>query len=243
MIEWFLMEKFLVVANWKANVTRAEADVWCRGWAQHTEFLKENNSRIQAVVAPPHTLLHYFNGSYWDLELASQDVSAYVVGAYTGEVPAKLLVDMGVKYCLVGHSERRKYLHETNVEVEAKISQALQNGIIPIICAQNLEEVPENIRNFSGEKYMIMYEPFSAISTEGQYHPEGVEKVVDTLTDWRAKLNLSCRFLYGGSVNPDFIQELVSSNQQLVSGLVVGHASLEVESFFVIIKKCLQNPL
>ncbi len=224
------MEKFLIVANWKSNIV--DINKWS----------PDISEKVEVVVAPPFPLLSAVKG----YTLCAQDISAYPVGAYTGEVPAKLLVDLGVKYCLVGHSERRKYLHETNANVEAKINQAIQNGITPILCAQSMEEIPENIRNFKGNKYMIMYEPFSAISTQGQYHPENVEKVVATLIDWKNKLNLQCRFLYGGSVNPEYVQQLVSGNlpagsqgQQLVSGLVVGHASLEAESFTAIIKQCL----
>lgn len=218
------MKRFLVVANWKA----------------HTEFPIYNfqfPNNIEVVIAAPFTMIEKI-----PLEMrAAQDVSAYPVGAYTGETPAKLLANLGVKYCLVGHSERRKYQHETNIEVEAKMNQAIQNRILPIICAQNLEEIPENIRNFSDDKYLIMYEPFAAISTEGQYHPESVGNIVATLTDWKDKLNLQCRFLYGGSVNPENIEQLVGQQvSELVSGLVIGHASLEVKSFSAIIKKCLQ---
>ena len=219
------MEKFLIVANWKSNQPKFEI--------RNLKF----ESNIEVVIAAPFTLLNQIPQTM----RAAQDVSAYPVGAYTGEISAKLLANLGVKYCLIGHCERRKYLHETNTNVEAKMSQTIQNGITPILCAQSIEEIPENIRNFSGDKYMIMYEPFSAISTEGQYHPENVEKVVATLTDWKNKLNLQCRFLYGGSINPDYVQQLMTGNQKLVTGLVVGHASLEVNTFSAIIKKCLPN--
>lgn len=218
------MDKFLVVANWKANEPKFPIT---------NSQLPKN---IEVVIAAPFTAIEKIPV---DMR-AAQDISAYPVGAYTGEVPGKILADLGVKYCLVGHSERRKYLHETNVEVEAKMNQAIQNGIIPIICAQDLSEIPENIRNFPADKFMIMYEPFSAISTGGQYHPESIEKIVMTLTGWKSKLSLNCRFLYGGSVDSDFITRLLTTDYRLLTGLVVGHASLEVETFSVIIKKCLQ---
>ena len=217
------MEKFLIVANWKSNQPEVSG------------FRFQVSDIIEVVVAAPFPMIEKI-----PLEMrAAQDVSAYPPGAYTGEVAAKLLPNIGVKYCLVGHSERRKNLHETNFDVEAKMNQAIQNGIIPILCAQTLEEIPENIRNLPGNKFMIMYEPSSAISSEGQYHPEAPEKIQLTLSDWQKKLNLSCRFLYGGSVNPDDCS-LFIAHCPLVSGFVVGHASLEAESFFAIIKKCLQ---
>ena len=217
-------KRFLIVANWKANLVDT------------SKWRLDVFEKIEIAVAPPYPLLSLVNG----FTLCSQDVSAFPVGAYTGETPAKLLASLGVKYCLVGHSERRKNLHETNLEVEAKIDQAIVNGITPIICAQSLEEIPENIRNLPGDKFMIMYEPASAISSEGQYHPESPEKIQSTLSQWQTKLNLSCRFLYGGSVNQEDCP-LIIAHCPLVSGLVVGHASLEPESFFAIIRKCLQS--
>lgn len=208
------MEKFLVVANWKANPP-----------VKYDFSVPEN---LEIAIAAPFLFISQIPP---DFTRAAQDISAYPVGAYTGEAPGELLADLGVKYCLVGHSERRKYLHEGSVEVEAKMSQAIKNGLIPILCAQNLEEIPENIRNFSEDKYVIMYEPFAAISTAGQYHPESNDKILTVISDWKNKLNLHCRFLYGGSINPE-------SDIPQVDGLVVGHASLDMATFSAIIKKC-----
>ena len=219
------MDKFLLVANWKANEV------------QSSKFKVQSSNELEIAIAAPFPLISIIPEEF---TRASQDVSAYPTGAYTGEVPAKLLAGLGVKYCLVGHSERRKYLNETNNQVEAKIKQAVENGITPILCAQTLEEIPANIRNYSSDKFLIMYEPFSAISTEGEYHPESPDKIFATLTDWKNKLNLSCRFLYGGSVNPDDISNyLEPRTYNLITGLVVGHASLDPSSFSAIIKKCL----
>lgn len=244
------MEKFLVVANWKAN--HLEPRRWFEEFTIHN---LQFTNKIDLAIAPSFPLISELRDKFqivpsgqkfvdtaefanFKFQICAQDVSAYPVGAYTGEISAKSLSDLGVKYCLVGHSERRKYLGETNAKVEAKMNQSMQNGIIPILCAQNLDEIPENIRNYSPEKYLIMYEPFSAISTEGQYHPESVDKVGAILTDWKNKLGQKCRFLYGGSVNEENVsQYLVPA----VSGLVVGHASLEPGTFFAIIDKCQKN--
>lgn len=215
------MEKFLIVANWKANPP------------VKYDFAVPDD--LEIAVAPAFPFISVIPPQF---SRAAQDLSAYPSGAYTGEVPGQFLANLGVKYALVGHSERRKYLHETNVEVEAKIKQSMENNIIPIICAQTLEEIPANIRNFSGDKFMIMYEPFSAISTDGQYHPEDPEKINAILENWKNKLNLSCRFLYGGSVNTDNCSLLIA-HCPLLSGFVVGHASLDINTFSAIIKKCL----
>ncbi|MBI4099571.1 triosephosphate isomerase [Candidatus Microgenomates bacterium] len=218
------MERFLIVANWKAN----PAAIY------NFQFTISNS--LEIAIAPSYPLVSTIPEQF---TRAAQDVSAFPIGAYTGEVPAKLLADAGVKYALIGHSERRKYLGETNQQVEAKMKAAIDTGLIPILCAQSLTEIPENIRNYPPGKFMLMYEPFSAISQGGQYRPETPEKIFATLTDWKSKLNLSCRFLYGGSVNPDNISELLTVNRELITGVVVGHASLDAALFSAIIKKCL----
>ena len=161
----------------------------------------------------------------------------FPAGAYTGEVTGEMLKSLGVKYCLIGHSERRKYFNETNEIVEKKMEQALKSGITPILCAQSADEIPANIRNYSSEKFVLMYEPFSAISAAGVYHPEDPQKVQTTLEDWKNRFNLNCRFLYGGSVNPQNVSAYVTL--PLVFGFVVGHASLDPNDFFSIIKQCL----
>ncbi len=219
-------DKFLLVANWKANDPKIDL---CS---------LQSTDEIEIAVAAPYPLITTISDG---ISRAAQDVSAFPVGAYTGEVPATLLANLGVKYCLVGHSERRRYLAETNSTVEAKIETAIKAGIVPIICAQTLEEVPPNVRNFSAEKYLIMYEPAKAISTDGQYHSENPQKVAEMISDWQKKLPNGVRLLYGGSVNPQDVTAYVELGQSLVSGLVVGHASLETELFKTIVTACLHS--
>lgn len=189
---------------------------------------------IELAVAAPYLAIVSIPAA---LTRASQDVSALPVGPHTGEIPATLLKELGVKYSLIGHSERRRELHETNLEVEAKMKQAIDTKIMPIICAQTIDEIPANIRNYSEEDYLIMYEPAAAISSDGNYHPESPDKINAVLVDWQTKLNLKCRLLYGGSVNPDDCQSIIK-NCPLVSGFVVGHASLNEPEFSSIIDRC-----
>ncbi len=243
-----MAKKYLIVANWKSNKTKQEARDWSLKWAEYTSWLHEHINEITAVVAMPFTLLQWNDGSHWDLLLSAQDVSPFPDGAYTGEISARMLTDLDVKYCLIGHSERRKYFGETTEIAGKKLDQAIKNKITPIICAQTIEEIPENIRNYSPEQYVIMYEPSEAISTEGQYHSESPENVQRTLTNWQEKLPQGVRFLYGGSINPNNAHQILAistpltslgTSQQLVSGFVVGHASLDPETFFSIIKQCI----
>ena len=233
------MGKILVVANWKANVM--DVNEWTKQIAVRVQG-SEKNTTVEIAIAAPYTLLHFLNQTLsanrypLTASLSSQDLSAFPPGAYTGEVSAQILANLGVKYALVGHSERRKYLKETNVEVEAKLSQAIANNIVPIICAQTLEEIPDNIRNYDPSKYLVMYEPSFAISTNGQYHPDSIKNITTTLANWKNKLPQNIRFLYGGSISPEnvsaFLPLCLSAS---LSGFVVGHASLDPKSFSDII--------
>ncbi len=195
--------KFLIIANWKAN----EPPVY--------NFIPPEN--IEVAIAAPYPLIENIPAGF---TRAAQDVSQFDTGAETGEVPAKILAELGVKYCLVGHSERRKLFGETNEIVQKKIDQLKKAGVTPIVCARNFNEVlPAEI---------VMYEPEEAISTDGEYHP--ATNINEVLADWRQKMPAT-KFLYGGSVNPEFIPTGVG-------GLVVGHASLDPAAFSAIINAC-----
>ena len=200
-------KKFLVIANWKSNNPQ--------NWSI---AVPEN---VEVAVALPFPLLPTLK----DYSLCAQDVSMFESGPYTGEVSAEMLKSLGVKYCLVGHSERRKYFGETNEIVQKKVAQLEKNNIIPIVCAQNFEEIPKQVQHDTNNTY-IMYEPAYAISTNGQYHAEAPEKINAVLNTFPK----NARLLYGGSVNPENIKLLIA-NCPLLIGFVVGHASLNPETF------------
>ncbi len=245
-----MTDKLLIVANWKANKAVPEAKEWVEQLAASCRWLGKTHPALEIALAVPYTLLYFLqeklaaNPLPLTATLAAQDVSSYPIGQYTGTIPAKLLADVGVTYCLLGHSERRKFLAETNTDVEAKLKQCLENALTPIICAQTLEEIPANIRNYPAPKLYVMYEPGNAISTNGVYHADSPENIEATLTDWQAKLPVGINFLYGGSVNPNNVKlitnNLITNNSVLnFSGFVVGHASLVPSEFLDIIKECL----
>ncbi len=209
----------IIVANWKAN------NVSVTPWLTTPDV----GPNIEIVVAAPYTALFLLASS--SLTLASQDVSSFPEGAYTGEIPAGLLKELDVKYTLIGHSERRKYFGETTEIVGKKMDKLLANNITPIICAQNFDEIPELAKNTPGEKYLVMFEPFEAISKEGKSNAVDPELVSKTVSEWKEKLPVGVKILYGGSVN----SENVSSYADIVSGFVVGHASLDIEEFFKLV--------
>jgi triosephosphate isomerase (TIM) len=189
--------KFLIVANTKQNPL-----------PKYDFYPPEN---LEVVVAP-------------QFDEISSVPEGFVRGAQNVENNASELKNLGVKYCLVGHSYYRNNFGETNEIVQQKVSQLLEYGIIPILCARNLSEViPAPI---------IMFEPEEAISTNGQYHPASLEKIKKVL----ATFPKDSRLLYGGSVNPENTRQLVSS--KLVRGFVVGHACLDPQTFLDIINQC-----
>ncbi len=191
--------KKLVVANWKSNMPR---------------FTPPNGSIVAAAFP-------FINMLPEGIIRAAQDVSRFEKGAYTGEVTAEMLKSLRVQYCLIGHSERRKYFNETLEIIREKIKRLLEQGIVPIVCAQNEEEVVEG--------GYIMFEPETAISTPGNFHPESPEKVAEIILDWKNKFKT--KILYGGSINGENIKDYLEAD-----GFVVGQASLEAASFLNLIK-------
>jgi triosephosphate isomerase len=189
--------KRIIIANWKSNIP----DI------SNFKF-QISNLDLEIVLAAPYPYIDKIEG----FTRGSQDVSRFPNGAYTGEVTAEMLKKLDVKYCLVGHAERRKYFGETGFVIEQKINQLKNQGIIPILCVQKPEDILDT-------EY-IMYEPFSAISTPGNFHPESVEKVLEFRKLVKGK------FLYGGSLNPQNI-----GNYLFADGFVIGQASLDRNTF------------
>lgn len=230
------MNEIFVVANWKSNKSPEEAKNWLAEFSQIAKSVNPSHP-VKAIICPPFTDLPYLSWALtalklpFSVELGAQNVSPFGEGSYTGEVSAVQLVPL-VKYCLVGHSERRINFHETNQEIYAKINNLVTNKISPILCAQNLEEIPQEVGKFSAQEILIMFEPAKAISSEGVYKAESPQIVKETLALWREKIG-DYRYLYGGSVNENNCRELLASG---IEGFVIGHASLSPSSFLGIIK-------
>lgn len=233
--------KFLVVGNWKANKSLLEIDHWVSSIQRVEKLLKENSDWLTVTIAPPFTYLDHFRtkiaGSL--IEIAAQDISIFPNGSYTGEITGKMLADLETKYVFVGHSERRKLLHESPVEIEKKIGQAISEGIIPIIGCQNFEEIPAVIRNYRPDQYVIMYEPFEAISSDAGFHPMTPEKIGQVINDWSTKLNIKMRIVYGGSVTRETITEFLKVPS--LQGVVIGRESLEAEKLSSIIESIVKS--
>ncbi len=207
----------------------------------------------EIVVAPPFTGLYEAvkaaDGS--SISIAAQDVFWQSEGAYTGEVSAEMLSDLGVRACIIGHSERRQYFGETDKSVADKLAAVLAEGLSPIMCVGENEheresgltesvlsrQVPAGLATFdpgNAGRVCIAYEPIWAIGTGRTATPDMAQEaaafvrqqVATALGDTAAQ---SVRILYGGSVTPENVDELMA--QADIDGALVGGASLKIESF------------
>jgi triosephosphate isomerase len=248
------MRRPIIAGNWKMNKTLSEAIDFVR----QLKALVADVRDIDIVVAPTFTALQgvfrEIEGS--TIELASQDVFWEASGAYTGEISPIMLKDVGCRYAIIGHSERRQYFGETNESVQKKIKASLAVGLYPIICVGEALKEREAGRTFDMVKNQVMqclegfspdemeritiaYEPIWAIGTGKTATPQQAEEVHAFI---REQLGLitnrhvseEVRIQYGGSVNPDNISDLMV--QPNIDGALVGGASLKAESFSRIVK-------
>lgn len=230
------MENKLIVANWKSNKNTTETVSWLEELKQKTENLKLNTDNFEIVICPPYIDIPVLADklqviSYkFKVKIGAQDVSPFSDGSYTGAVSAGQLKGL-VNYCLVGHSERRKYFSENTENAGKKIDLLKQNGIKPVICASEENDLPQNIGTFTTEELVIMFEPSSAISSGGVYKPVDTDEVKKVINTWKTKYG-SYRYLYGGSVNPENAKQIFDAG---ADGFVIGKASLTVDTFIGIL--------
>lgn len=227
----------IVILNNKCNLLLDE-------FIKYQSKLSEIKSSHDIVLCPS---LPYLSKFYLkNIKLGSQNVSSYYEGAYTGEVAASQLKDLKVKYCIVGHSERRKYQKETNQEINQKINLLLDNDIIPILCVgENKNEKQEgltivkvmneikdclkDIDNIS--KVIIAYEPIWAIGTGITPTREQIDSVLKEIKeDYPENL-----LVYGGSLSDKNIEEINKSTY--IDGYLLGGLSLKVEELKSFIEK------
>ena len=230
-----------------------------------TVFVKElrnlvkDVSEVEIVVAPPFTAIHPVAEAArnTNISVAGQDVHWEREGAFTGEVSALMLKEAGAAYVIVGHSERRRYFHETDALVNRKLIAAFAAELTPIACVgEMLEEresgstlavldrqIKEGLDGLTGEQVaelVVAYEPVWAIGTGRNATPaqaaEAHEHIRKRLRQWFGGGPAdSCRVIYGGSVKSDNIRDLVAEPD--VDGALVGGASLDVKGFADIVAK------
>lgn len=211
-----------IIANWKSNKSIAEALDWVSKVGP--EIPKRENLKV--VVCPTFSALSEVKkaitvGNY-PLMVGSQDLSPFGVGAYTGEEPASILKQF-VDLSIIGHSERRQNVGETDEMVVKKVNQAAQNNIIPLVCVQDSDTpVPEECK-------LVAYEPVWAI---GSGNPDTPENANDVATKLKQKYGQDLEVIYGGSVTSENIKDFIEKEN--ISGVLPGKASLDVQEFIKI---------
>ena len=222
-----------IIGNWKMNGTQSEKDILLTD-------LSNTKTKNRIVLCLPFTLL---NGDNHGITIGAQNLSNHENGAFTGDISAKMLSESGVKYVIVGHSERRLYHNETNEIVKEKATIAIKHGLIPIICiGETLDERNSGhtisvIKNMLLEsipeygEYLVAYEPRWAIGTG---LTPSTNEIVTAAKSIFETMPSPKPILYGGSVNATNANKIILI--PYLDGLLIGGASLKSETFIPIIK-------
>ena len=249
------MRKKFVAGNWKMNMLGKEAGQLARGVAGGVTGITDE---VDVVLAPPFTALRIVAEAIegTGIGLGAQDVFWEEKGPYTGEISPAMLVDAGCEWVIIGHSERRNILHETDEMVRKKINAALAEGLKVIVCVgETLEEKEggKTVTVVDGQvdsalsgleirdpsRFVIAYEPIWAIGTGQNATPDEAEFVHATIREIAGKILGGIadrmRIVYGGSVTEDNIAELMAEPD--IDGALVGGASLRVDAMTSIVLK------
>ncbi|HUQ65803.1 MAG TPA: triose-phosphate isomerase [Flavitalea sp.] len=251
-----LKRKQIAAANWKMNGTAQQAESLLTDVMEPEITLDVHQLVIFSVPFPFLQQANQQLGDQRNYYIAAQNCSQYSSGAYTGEVSAEMLKSIGIRYCIVGHSERREYFSETNVQLAEKINLLLANGITPIFCcgeplkireagAQDSHvqtQVQESLFHLSAEdiqNVVIAYEPIWAIGTGKTASTQQAQDMHAFLRSVIGKkygndIASQIPILYGGSVKANNAGEIFGSAD--VDGGLVGGASLIAKDFIQIIR-------
>ena len=259
----------LVVANWKMNKTPSEAATLVHELVDSLEGGLFN--QLDLVLCPPYVSLPAVSSVLHEqrfvASLGAQDVYPAVDGAYTGSVNARMLADLGVEYCIVGHSERRHYFAETDSDAALRIAALSAEEINPILCvgedlpvrqagsAAAIDFVMNQLRAclkqasamdvvWEGTGLVIAYEPIWSIGSGRTATPGIVQAMASAIRDELSdllgeRLSFATRIIYGGSVNAENAR--VFANLPDIDGCLVGGVSLDAERFASLIRSFVQT--
>ncbi|MBO1063975.1 MULTISPECIES: triose-phosphate isomerase [Nostocales] len=234
------MRKIVIAGNWKMFKTQAESAEFLSGFLPH---LEETPSEREVVLFPPFTDLSLVSKSLHGsrVNLGAQNVHWEEHGAYTGEISAPMLTEIGVRFVIVGHSERRQFFGETDVTVNLRLKAAQKHGLTPILCVGETKQqrdagetesiisnqLKKDLVDIDQTHLIIAYEPIWAIGTGDTCESKEANRVIGLI---RSQLtNPLVPIQYGGSVNPNNIDEIMA--QPEIDGALVGGASLKADSF------------
>ncbi|TDI38056.1 MAG: triose-phosphate isomerase [Acidobacteria bacterium] len=243
------MRRPIIAANWKMHMTLGEGTELAQGIVKGCRDMDD----VDIVLAPPFTALSTVRKEIHDtpIALCAQNLYWEEKGAFTGEVSAAMLKDVGCDYAIVGHSERRQLFGEIDRSANKKVLAALTHDLIPILCVGETDaerdrgvtyvvvdrQVKEALKDVAAtqlDRIVIAYEPIWAIGTGRTATPAQAEEVHQSIRGQLAKLfdtdaAETVRLLYGGSVKPDNVDDLMAEAD--IDGALVGGASLKPDSF------------
>jgi triosephosphate isomerase len=245
----------LIAGNWKMYKTVAETVKYVKEF----RAMVKDVVGVEIVIAPPFTALHAAAEAARNsnVAVAAQNLYWEREGAFTGEISATMIAEAGAEYVIIGHSERRTLFGETDASVNRKLTAAFSGGLTPIVCIgetldqrernetfavldRQIKEGLDGVTSAQVVQLVIAYEPVWAIGTGRNATPgqaaEAHGHIRKRLQHWfGADAAELCHVIYGGSVKPENIGELVS--QPDVDGALVGAASLDVNAFFDIVSR------
>jgi len=245
--------KPIIAGNWKMNMTATQARELASKLIPLVSGVKDRDIVLAPTFTSLQTVAEAIKGT--NMALAAQNLFWEDKGAFTGEISAEMLLDSGCKYVIIGHSERRQYFGETDETVNKKVRQALNKGLLPIVCVGELLSEREAgkandviDRQITGalkgvtaaemQKIVIAYEPVWAIGTGKTASPDQANEIHAFIRQkvkamYTAEVADGLRIQYGGSVTPDNVSQLMAKPD--IDGALVGGASLKPESFAALV--------
>ncbi|HEY9641078.1 MAG TPA: triose-phosphate isomerase [Coleofasciculaceae cyanobacterium] len=234
------MRKVIIAGNWKMYKTQAEAQEFLQGFLNQLDEIPDDR---EIVLCAPFTTLSAMSRNLHGtrIQVGAQNVHWEAAGAYTGEISAPMLTEIGVRYVVIGHSERRQYFGETDATVNLRLRTAQENGLIPILCVGETKQqrdtgetealicnqLEKDLVNVDQENLVIAYEPIWAIGTGDTCDAKEANRIIGLI---RSQLqNKDVTIQYGGSVKPSNVDEIMA--QPEIDGALVGGASLEPKDF------------
>lgn len=220
--------------------TQAETQEFLQGFLPH---LEETPQGREVILCPPFTDLNVLSKTLHGslVQLGAQNIHWEEYGAYTGEISGPMLAESGVRFVIVGHSERRQYFGETDATVNLRLRTAQRFGLTPILCVGESKQqrdageteslialqLDKGLVDIDQDNLVIAYEPIWAIGTGDTCEVEEANRIIGLIRSQLTNPNVSIQ--YGGSVKPNNIDEIMA--QPEIDGVLVGGASLEPESF------------
>lgn len=226
------MKKYIYVANWKMFLSFNQA----KKWLDNNQQIPDFSSHL--ILCPSYEILAYAAelAKKNNFLVGAQDCSEHALGAYTGQISALSLAEIGCSYCIIGHSEQRAYL--TNTIIINKLTQLQKNKITPILCVsteslEQLEPAINFIQKYPENNLLIAYEPLESIGSGQVASSENISQAIARITNLLPH-NTHYKILYGGSISPENISTLKKIDK--LDGFLIGSASTDIQKLTAIIQ-------